>query len=131
MQKLVVKLAVFLLKKNLKLENRSLLINGILDKLSALPLKSIISVSENGFLQINGKELDREELKIIIESAHALRANRVFGIIQDQVLFQALSFGLTQSAKIEDIYFSKAAVWWGQEENKLLKALSGEMPDQS
>lgn len=112
------------------MECRTLLINAILDRLSAIPLRDIITLSENGSLVINGKELDMEELKIIYQSAIALRNNRVFNLIQDQVLHNALTFGLNSSVTLEMLYTSKAAVWWGQEENKLLKLIT-EIPDQS
>ncbi len=130
MQKIAVQFALWLLKRPLSMECRTLLINAILDRLSAIPLRDIITLSENGSLVINGKELDMEELKIIYQSAIALRNNRVFNLIQDQVLHNALTFGLNSSVTLEMLYTSKAAVWWGQEENKLLKLIT-EIPDQS
>ena len=127
MQKIIIKIIGWLLSRNLKLSERTLLINSVLDKLSMLPVRNIITVSENGSLVINGKELDHEEMKLIQDSAKALRDNRVFGLIQDQVLHNALSFGLNTSTTLEMLYTSKAAVWWGMEESKLIKLLTGEL----
>ena len=127
MQKIIIKIIGWLLSRNLGLKNRTLLINSVLDKLSMLPVRNIITVSENGSLVINGKELDHEEMKLIQDSAKALRDNRVFGLIQDQVLHNALSFGLNTSTTLEMLYTSKAAVWWGMEESKLIKLLTGEL----
>lgn len=131
MQKIAVQLTLWLLKKQLSLENKSLLISAILDKLSALPIKSIIHLNDNGSLVINGKEIDYSERVLLKDSAKALRENRVFGLIQDQILHHALSFGLNHSVTIDQLYCSKMAVWWGQEENKLLKLIAEENPDLS
>ena len=91
-----------------------------------LPIRNIIEVSENGSLVINGKELDPEEMKLLQDNAKNLRDNRAFGLIQDQVLHNALSFGLNASTTLEMLYTSKAAVWWGMEQNKLIKLIAGE-----
>ena len=128
MQRFVVNFAVWLLKKDLSLENKAKLLNSILHNLRALPLRSIISVSENGSLVIRDKELDREEMNILKESASALKDNRVFNLIQDEVLFRAFNFGVNHSTNFDQIYASKMAVWWGQEENKLIKLIAGD-PD--
>ncbi len=130
METIAVKIVICLLKKQLSLKNKTILITSVLDRLQTLPLRDIIVVSDVGSLVINGKELDIEEMKIIRESARALQDNRVFGLIQDQVLHQALAFGLNSAVNLEMLYTSKSAVWWGQEENRLLKLLAGD-PDQS
>lgn len=130
MQKVVIKIIGWLLSKNLPLKDRVLLINIILDRLSMLPIRNILETSADGSLVIKGKQLDREEMRLIQDSANALRDNRVFGLIQDQVLYNALTFGLNSSTTLEMLYTSKAAVWWGMEENKLIRLLTGD-PDQS
>jgi len=126
MQRFVIQIIAWLLSKNLSIQNRTLLINLVLDRLSSLPIKNIIVLNENGSLVINGKELDQEEMHLLQDNAKNLRDNRAFGLIQDQVLHNALSFGLNASTTLEMLYTSKAAVWWGQEQNRLIKLIAGE-----
>ena len=126
MQRFVIQIIAWLLSKNLSIQNRTLLINLVLDRLSSLPIKNIIVLNENGSLVINGKELDQEEMHLLQDNAKNLRDNRAFGLIQDQVLHNALSFGLNASTTLEMLYTSKAAVWWGMEQNKLIKLIAGE-----
>jgi hypothetical protein len=123
-QNIIVKIVAKLLSKDLTLKNRGLLITTVLDRLSMLPLKSIITVNDNGSLVIRDKELDYEEMNLIHESAKALKDNRVYQLIQDEVLFRAFTFGLNHSTNFEQIYCSKMAVWWGMEQSKLLNLLA-------
>lgn len=131
MGNVAVKLAMWLLKKPLTIENRGLLITCILDRLSMLPLRSIISVNENGSLVIRGKVLDHEEMNIIHESSKALEDNRAFQLIQDEVLYVAHSYAVNGTKCYDDIYASKMAVWWLMEINKNIKILSSNNPDLS
>lgn len=119
MQKLVVMFAIWLLKsKRLSLQNKSALVNSILVKLDALPLHGIIR-HDNGNLVIKDKPLDIEELRIIRDSARSLKDNRLYALIQDQILFEAMTLGVN-STNFEQGYFAKAAVWWGRRENELV-----------
>jgi uncharacterized protein YxjI len=130
MEKYAVKLAVWLLKKRLNLEEKTELMNAVLKSLSALPLRNVIEVMGDGSLSIKGKVLDFEERRILEDSAKALKDNRAFQLIQDQVLYTSLSFGLNQSVTLDMLYTSKAAVWWGSQENQIIKLLANET-DQS
>lgn len=131
MKRLAVKFAVWLLKQNLSLKDRATLLNAIHEKLATLPLRRIIQISDDGSLIIRGKKLEHEEERLIRNSAQALKHNRAFGLIQDEVLYTAHSFGVNDTTIFEQIYASKMAVWWGQEEHKYLKILIGENPDLS
>lgn len=92
-----------------------------------LPLRSIINVNSAGSLEIRGKVVDFEEAKMLIESAKALRTNRAFQLIQDEVLYISMSYSVNGTKCFDDVYAAKMAVWWGMEENKQLKILAGEM----
>lgn len=131
MQKIAVLFAIWLLKRDINIKYRALILNTLLDKLAMLPLRSIISVNDNGSLVIRGKELDIEEINLLRESAKALRDNRAFQLIQDEALFVAHSYAVNGTKCFEDIYAAKMAVWWGLEENKNIKLLAGENPDLS
>lgn len=106
------------------MKDRHLLINAILDKLAALPLRDIIYVNEDGLLVINEKIVDVEETKLLRESAKVALSNKSLNLVRSQVLYQAYTFGVNSSTNFEQLYFGKAAVWWGQEEDKKLKLLA-------
>lgn len=121
----MIKLVLFLLKhKKVSMADRHKLLNGVLDKLAALPVHDIIQVSESGSLIVNGKVLSVEELGLLRESAKNALQSRALGLVQDQVLFTAFTFGINTSTNFDQIYFSKAAIWWGQQQHKLLKLLA-------
>lgn len=123
--RVITKIVVYLLRKsNISLNERHLLINASLDKLAALPLRDIITFSETGTLIVNGRELDHEEVLLVRESAKAALQNRALGLVRDQVLYKSFTFGINSSVNFDQLYFAKCAVWWGQEEDKILKALA-------
>lgn len=128
MKNLAVKFAVWLLKQNLSLEHRALLINAILDRLAMLPVRSIIDTSEDGSLIIRGKKLDFEEQNLIHESAKSLKMNRAFGLIQDEILYVAMTYAVNGTTNFDQLYASKMAVWWGQNEHRLVNLLCDTEP---
>ncbi len=122
---IVVKTVAWLLSKvNLSLKERHMLINAVLDTLAALPLRDIIVFDQIGVLFVNGKPVGREEAALLRESAKGALSSRALTLIREQVLFKSFTFGLNSSTNFEQLYFGKAAVWWGQEEDKILKALA-------
>ncbi len=124
-ERFIIWIATILLKnKRISLEGRHLLTNAVLDKLAALPLHDIISVDANGALVINGKIIDREEIMLLRESAVSSLSNRSQRIIEDQVLFEAFTLGVNTSTNFEQLYFAKAAIWWGQRKEKYLNLLA-------
>lgn len=125
MENFITGIVVCFLKRNLSLQNKSKLFTAIYTQLSVLPLHEIIKASENGSLVIKGKELDYEEYGLLKDSAKALRDNRVYGLIQDQILFEAMTLSVN-ATNFEQTYFSKACVWWGRRENELTKLIAGE-----
>jgi hypothetical protein len=123
--KIFTKIAVFLLKSSkISLEDKQKLTNAILIKLSALPLRDIIQVNESGTLTVNGKELDREATMVLRESAIAALQSRALGLVRDQVLYTSFVLAANKSINNEQLYFAKAAVWWQQEVDKILKSLA-------
>lgn len=129
MKLLAVKFAVWLLKQHLSLEEKNLLINTLLDKLAMLPVRSIIETSDDGSLIIRGKKLDMEEQNLIHESAMSLKTNRAFGLIQDEILYIAMTYAVNGVTNLDQLYCAKMAVWWGQNEHRLVKLLSEKNPD--
>lgn len=105
--------------------------NSTLDTLAMLPVKNIIEKSDDGSLIIRGKKLNFEEERLLRESANTLRLNRAFGLIQDEILYIAMTYAVNGTTNFEQLYCSKMAVWWGQQENKLLKDLADKDSDLS
>lgn len=118
----------FLLKrKKLTTEERQRLTNQILSSIDALPLHAIITVDE-GKTFIRGVPLDGEKAIAIRDSASQAIHNQALAFVHEQVLYQAVSLGVHQAHTPEQVQFAKAAIWYAQEEKKLLTALSNEDP---
>lgn len=125
-EKLIIKLTIFLLKKDLSEASRNKLITCILDKLYVLPLKEIIVRDEQGTFLVSGKPLELEKLMILRESARSALQSVALKLINEQVLFNAVTIGVHRVEKPEQLMFSRAAIWWGQQQDSLLKLLANE-----
>lgn len=126
MQKFAVKLAQFLLKQNLSPELRMSLTTTILENLHALPFRDIILVNEKNILLVNGRQLDLEQTIQLRESARGALQSVALNLINDQVLFNAVTLGVHKVERPEQMMFSRAAIWWGQQQHSLLKLLAGD-----
>lgn len=125
MQRIAVKLAQYLLRQNLSQELRLKLMSSILDNLQALPFRDIISVDDKGSLLVNGRKLDIEQTIQLRESATSALQSTALKLVTDQVLFNAVTLGVHKVERPEQMIFSRAAIWWGQQQHELLKLLSG------
>ncbi len=114
-------------RKTLKTSERQRLTNEILSAIDALPLHAIITVDGNKF-SIRGVPLDGDKAIAIRDSASQAIHNQALAFVHEQVLYQAVSLGIHQAHTPEQIQFAKAAIWYAQEEKKLLVALSQEDP---
>lgn len=124
-KKLAIKAVIFLFKHaNLSLADRVLLTTIVLDKLEALPLRDIILINEKGQLIVNGRSLDVNIARKLKLSAKAIRDSYAFKFIQEQVLYEATKLGVHQAHTPDQMIFSKAAIWWGQQEHGFLKLLA-------
>lgn len=125
---MLVRFICWLLKgKHLKENERRLLTEQILSSIDALPLHAIITVDE-GKIFIRGVPLDGERALAIRDAASQAVHNKALSFVHEQVLYQAVSIGVHQAHTTEQIQFAKAAIWYGQEERRLLQALSNEDP---
>ncbi len=126
MKKFAVWLAMKLLKQNLPQELRSKLVTSILDNLQALPFRDIISVNEQGILLVNGRPLDNESGMQLRESSRAALQSVALKFINDQVAFNAVTMGVHKVERPEQMVFSRAAIWWGQQQLIQLRLLAGD-----
>ena len=109
---------------NLSLAERNELIIHILDKLEALPLRDIISSSDEGIL-INGKPADIEKLRLLRDSANAAIENYALNYIGEQVMWVATERLTKKITTPEELFFYRAALWFGEQLKAHLKILAG------
>lgn len=126
MKRLAVWLTQFLLKQKLSKELRVKLMTSILDNLQALPFREIIRVNEQGVLLVNDRTLDIESTVQLRESAHAALQSVALKLINDQVAFNAVTLGVHKVETPDQMIFSRAAIWWGQQQRSLLQLLAGD-----
>lgn len=121
-----ISLVRFLLNaKTLSLTDRNELITCVLDKLNALPLRDIIRQTEQGTLEIDGKELDVDKLIQLKEYANTALDNPAAKYVKEHVAYVAVVGSVHKAVTPEQLYFFRAALWWGEEEERFLKMLSG------
>lgn len=127
MKTIALKLFTWLIKnQRLTVGEMNILSTAILDSFSALPLCDIIKIDDRGSLTVNGRVLDLEQIHLLRESARGALNNQARKIINDQILYTAFVMAANKVQTPEQLIFSRAAIWWGQQERKLLLALTGE-----
>lgn len=125
------KLAIFALKSaRLPVKDRNLLTACILDRLAALPLRDIIHVNEEGNLLVNGRPVDVETARQLRESARGALTSTAFKFIRQQVAFQAINIGVHKAEDELQMFFGRAAIWWGQQEEIQLRLLAQMTPEE-
>lgn len=130
-EKLVASLAKALKSADLSIEDRALLTTLILDKVGALPLQDLVLIHEGGTLSINGKQIDGETARNLQQSAKAALRNSAMNLIRQQVLFTAITIGVHKLERVDQSFFARAAIWFGQQEELYLKLLAQEDPGQN
>jgi hypothetical protein len=125
---MLINLVCWLLRhKKFNRADKDRVITLLLDKIDALPLHAIIT-SDEGKLFIRGVAMEGEKAIRLREAAQAALHNPALEFVHEQVLYQAISHGVHLAQTTEQIQFSKAAIWYSQEEVKLLKLLANETP---
>lgn len=119
-----IKLVKYLLKKDLSIEERNKIVIHLMDIVQALPLNDIINVNSDGEILINGSSLDLDKARQLREHARVALDNKALRLIREQVSFQAIALGVHQVESERQMLFARAALWWGQTEDKLLKSLA-------
>ena len=124
------KLTVYLLRRrDLTVRERTLLTGVLLDKLVALPASAILSTDESGQLLLYGRPLAIEQIKQLRESAKVVLLSSARKAVREQVAFMAVQLGVHHGDTPEKVLFSKAALWQGQEEDKLYEMLAGNVEE--
>lgn len=124
MHKLGIWLLERLLKGNLTLEDRNKIVVHILDLIQAIPLRDTIYLDNDGNLVVNGRSLSMEEMMQLRESAGAALENQALTLIRQQVMYEATGVSVFKGKNDLDLYFSRAAIWWGNQVEAKLKLLA-------
>ncbi len=124
--KYAVRFALYLLNRSdLSIEDRSKLSTCVLTVLAAQPLRDIISSDIDGSLLNRGKTVDLEFAKKLRASAQAALENIALRTVHEQVLYMSVKSGFLEADSEKRSFFGKAAVWYGENEVKLLRVLAG------
>lgn len=111
-------------KSSLTLAQRNKLETEILDTLEALPLKEVFSITENGEMTVRGKVIEYDKAIRLREYANSALDNQLLNLIREQVAYEAIAGGIHKCITPEDLYFYRAALWWGQRELAHLKSIA-------
>lgn len=121
---MIARIVAFLLRKNLSLADRTILVNAVIHRLG-IPTRAIITVDDHRRIVVNGSPLSIEQTQSLQKNAYALSKNQALKLIRDQVRFRAVDLGFLQSKDPEAQLFYKAALWYAQEETELIESLAG------
>lgn len=121
----ITSLFCFLLgNSKLSLENKTKLVACLLNKLQAIPASDIIKTNEQGKIEVNGRELDMDGLKILREGAILLLDSPTRKFVKEQIMFEAVKIGVHFGDTPERVIFSKAAIWQLEQEEEFIKKLA-------
>lgn len=125
--KLVSKFAVFLIRsKKLSGEHKMRIMNALLVNVYALPIQDIVKLDQNGTLLVRGRQLTIEQAQSLIQSAAGLKDNFARKLIQEQVKFEAVKIGIHKALDNDALMFSKAALWYIEQEEAILSEIVSE-----
>lgn len=95
-----------------------------MDNLEMVPLDEIFK-EDNGDILVGGKVVDVDKAFQLREQANVALDNSTLNLITEQVAYEAFVGGVHKCVTPEDLYFYRAALWWGQRVKKHLMSLAG------
>ena len=124
---IIAKFVVFILRhKRLSGEAKAICTSALLDNFNFFPIRDIITFDTQGTIQIKGRSLEPEQVKVFAESARLYKDSFAKRIIREQVAFEAVKMGVHQGLTPDMILFAKDALWYAQEEEKVLGKIIAE-----
>jgi hypothetical protein len=127
MTKLLIKFIAYIIrKKKFSLENKTKIMNALIENLKIVPINAIIRLDEQNQLVVNGVTIGYEEAKVLRESAKLLLHSNARKLIHNQLIFEAINLGIHQGVNTEQILFSKAVIWLLKEQEKLIGKIAQE-----
>lgn len=110
--------------KSLDMEERQILTAMLLEKLGALPLHAKIRVDKTGRVVVNGRSLDLDAATRLQQAAASMQTNAARSLVRETVTFMAVMEGVHKAHVPDQMLFSKAALWFLQEEDALYAELA-------
>lgn len=99
-------------------------LTGAIAGISGVPLTASISVESDGSIMIHGKKLSALDMQALRESADGALNSYARSVVRDHVRFVAINNGFLKNDNLDTQVFYKAALWFSQEEDRVLSALS-------
>jgi hypothetical protein len=110
-------------------ENKVACYNALIDNSRAVPFRDII-VNKAGQIFVKGRPIDFSEQAALRESATFLLHNKARQLVHDQMTFMAINVGVHKAETLDQVLFSKAAIWFQQQEDALYRLLAQEDDDE-
>lgn len=118
---LITKVVIWSLKtKQITGDQKTKIINGLLENIGALPIRKMVARDDFGTLLVNGRPIEGEQLMNFKLNVMALRDNEARRLINDTKKFTAVSYGIHNGLNPETIQFSKACLFNIQQEEELI-----------
>ena len=107
------------------MQQRTKLVGAILDANNAVPLSDIFTVGADGSMFIKGIKVDYDKATQLKASADMALDSAARSVITEQVAAIAGKRGVSEGDTPEKLYFYRAALWWGMQEQQYLETLAG------
>ena len=73
---------------------------------------------------MRGVPLEYEQAVVLRESANNILHSTAWKMVREQVLYEAISKGVHEALNNDQVLFSKAAIWFQQQQENTLKVLA-------
>ncbi len=104
-------------------KNKGRILSSLLDNVHAVQISEVIRFDEQGGIHLDGKLLSKEEHIAFLTSVESLSNSFALKYIRNQIARECVKIGVYQAMNEDQILFAKAALWYQQEENKLLQTI--------
>ena len=122
---IVTKIVLWMMRNTrFSLENRVVCTTALLDKLNAIPSRDIVNIDGNGSIFVNGKAVDKGKVSQMRQQAQALLENPLRQFVREQVSFRAVKLGVHKANDLNEVFFSKAALYQAQQEDEIYEQLA-------
>lgn len=100
------------------------ILNELIHRGGALPIHATIT-EDGGKTLIRGVPLDVSQAFALKESAGHAVENAAYKTVREQIRYEAIKHGIHNALTLDQMYFSKAALWVIDQEEQMLKTLAG------
>ncbi len=122
---MLIKIIIWLLRsKRLSKQERIDLSTEVMRGLNIVPMHDIISTDAKYQFLVNGNPIDMETAIRLKESASQVLNSFARSLIHQQIQRLAFVNGFHKASDIDQILFYKAALWFSEQEDILLKSIA-------